>query len=68
MKGRAPERTTAQRTIEGRLLMGDFREPDFRCRIHPQVGAPITCTFDETQRESVLAALTRYVRIVGESK
>jgi hypothetical protein len=50
MKGRAPERTTAQRTIEGRLLMGDFREPDFRCRIHPQVGAPITCTFDETQR------------------
>src|SRR5207245_6629440 len=30
--------------------------------------APITCTFDEAQRESVLAALTRYVRIVGESK
>jgi hypothetical protein len=68
MKGRAPERTAAQRTIEGRLLMGDFREPHFRCRIHPPVGAPITCTFDEAQRESVLAALTRYVRIVGESK
>jgi hypothetical protein len=58
----------AQRTVEGRLLMGDFRESDLRCRVHPPAGAPIACTFDETQRESVLAALTRYVRIVGESK
>jgi hypothetical protein len=48
--------------------MGDFREPDFRCRVYPPVGAPVTCTFDEAQRESVLAALTRNVRIIGESK
>ncbi len=63
---RAP--IASQRTIEGRLLMGDFRESDLRCRVHPAVGAPVTCTFDEAQRDSVLAALTRYVRIIGESK
>jgi hypothetical protein len=63
---RAP--IASQREIEGRLLMGDFRESDLRCRVHPPVGAPIACTFDEAQRDSVLAALTRYVRIVGEAK
>lgn len=63
---RAP--IASQRTIEGRLLMGDFRESDLRCRVHPPVGSPVTCTFDEAQRESVLAALTRYVQIIGESK
>jgi len=63
---RAP--IASQREIEGRLLMGDFRESDLRCRVHPPVGSPIACTFDEAQRESVLAALTQYVRIVGEAK
>ncbi len=66
--GRIRAPIALQRTIEGRLLMGDFRESDLRCRVHPQVGSPISCTFDEAQRDSVLAALTRYVRIVGESK
>jgi hypothetical protein len=63
---RAP--IASQRTIEGRLLMGDFRESDLRCRVHPPLGLPITCTFDESQIDSVLAALRRYVRIIGESK
>jgi hypothetical protein len=57
--------TTHHATIEGRLLMGDFR--GFACRIHPNVGKPISCTFEEQQKEAVLKAMTRYVRFVGES-
>ena len=57
-----------KRTVEGRLLMGDFRETGFRCRLHPPVGSPISCTFSEEQREAVLAALTRYVRLVGKAR
>lgn len=56
-----------QRVIEGRLLMGDFRESQFRCRVHPPVGKAVLCMFDEEQREAILAALTRYVRVVGEA-
>ncbi len=54
-------------SIEGRLLMGDFRDAAYACRIHPHVGKAIRCTFDEEQKEAVLAAMTRYVKLVGES-
>lgn len=54
-------------TIEGRLLMGDFRDSGYACRIHPKVGKPIRCTFGEEQKEAVLAAMTRHVRLVGET-
>ncbi len=56
-----------RRAIEGRLLMGDFKETGFRCRVHPPIGEPIACLFDEVQKEAVLAAMTRYVRLVGEA-
>jgi hypothetical protein len=56
-----------RRTIEGRLLMGDFKEMAFRCRVHPPIGKPIACLFDEVQKDAVLAAMTRYVRLVGEA-
>lgn len=55
------------RTIEGRLLMGDFKETAYRCRLHPPIGDPITCLFDETQRDMILSALTSYVRLKGYS-
>jgi len=58
----------SQRTIEGRLLMGDFKESYLHCRVHPALGAPVVCIFDESQVDSVLAALKRHVRIVGEAK
>lgn len=54
-------------TIEGRLLMGDFRDSGYSCRIHPKVGRPIRCTFGEEQKEAVLAAMTRLVKLVGET-
>jgi hypothetical protein len=56
------------RTIEGRLLMADFKEHGTRCRVHPSVGEPVLCLFDEEQRDEVLDDILRYVRIVGEAK
>ena len=56
------------RTIEGRLLMVDFKEHGTRCRVHPSVGDPILCLFDQEQKDEVLDDILRYVRIVGEAK
>ena len=56
-----------RRVLEGRLLMADFRESSLRCRVHPPVGAPVSCEFEESQRDAVLSALTHYVRVVGEA-
>ncbi len=55
------------RTIEGRLLMADFKEHGTRCRIHPSVGEPVICLFDEEQKEEVLDDITKFVRIIGEA-
>ena len=56
------------RTIEGRLLMADFKEHGTRCRVHPSVGDPILCLFDQEQKDEVLDDILQYVRIVGEAK
>ncbi len=56
------------RTIEGRLLMADFKEHGTRCRVHPPVGDPVLCLFDEEQKDEVLEDILQYVRIVGEAK
>ena len=56
------------RTIEGRLLMADFKEHGTRCRVHPSVGDPVLCLFDEAQKEEVLEDILNYVRVVGEAK
>ena len=55
------------RTIEGRLLMADFKEDATRCRIHPPIGEPVSCLFDEEQKEEVLANILQHVRITGEA-
>ena len=59
--------TQRVRTVEGRLLMGDFAERDYQCRVHPTVGPPVTCTFGEAHKEAVLRALLKLVRITGEA-
>ena len=56
------------RTIEGRLLMVDFKEHGTRCRVHPSVGDPVLCLFDEGQKDEVLENILQYVRITGEAK
>lgn len=55
------------RVFEGRLLMADFKEHGTRCRIHPSIGEPILCLFDEAQKDEVLEDILHYVRIVGEA-
>jgi hypothetical protein len=59
---------TNVRSVEGRLLMADFKESGPRCRVHPPVGPPIECTFDDAHRQAVLDALTRYVRVTGQAE
>ncbi len=56
-----------QKSVEGRLLMADFRESNLRCRVHPAIGPPVLCEFDESTRGAVLGGLTHIVRIVGEA-
>lgn len=55
------------RTIEGRLLMADFKEHGTRCRIHPSVGDPVLCLFDAPRSEEVIENMLQYVRIIGEA-
>lgn len=55
------------RTVEGLLLMADFRHDGERCRIHPPAGEPITCTFDDSLEETVYQHLRTPVRVVGEA-
>lgn len=62
---------TNMRTIEGQLLMADFKERKTRktcCRVHPSVGDPVLCLFEESQKEEVLSDLLHYVRVIGETE
>jgi hypothetical protein len=59
---------TNERTVEGRLLMADFRHDGEKCRIHPPAAEPITCQFDEALEETVYGLLRRNVRVTGEAK
>jgi hypothetical protein len=56
------------RTIEGRLLMADFKEQGARCRVHPSAGEPVLCQFDEEQRDCVYENILQFVSIIGEAK
>lgn len=55
------------RSVEGRLLMADFKHDSERCRIHPPVGEPVSCVFHENLTETVYEHLRRYVRVTGEA-
>ncbi len=55
------------RTIEGRLLMADFNEQGARFRVHPSIGNPVFCQFDDAQKEQVLASILGFVRITGDA-
>ena len=58
---------TNVRKIEGRLLMADFKEHGTRCRVHPSVGQPVLCLFDEEQKDEILENILQYVCVVGEA-
>lgn len=59
---------TALRTVEGRLLMVDFRHDAERFRIYPPTGESVTCQFDESLEETVYEHLRRFVRVTGETR
>ncbi|MBM4044107.1 MAG: hypothetical protein FJ279_03255 [Planctomycetes bacterium] len=58
----------ASRTLEGQLLMADFRHDGERCRIHPPTGEPVVCQFDESLEETVYEYLRSFVRVTGETR
>lgn len=57
-----------KRTIEGRLLMADFKERGARLRVHPSSGEPVICLFDESLRDEVFRSILRFVRVTGEAR
>lgn len=67
IRDRIMEPQVRLRTIEGRLLMADFKEFGTRCRVHPSVGDPIICLFNDTQKHQIQENLMRHVRVVGEA-
>jgi hypothetical protein len=60
----------ASTVAEGRLLMADVLEGRLQCRLHPSVGEPVLCRFDETLMNIVLSCLSSrsFVRVRGEAK
>lgn len=57
--------STRPEVVEGVLEMADFKEQDHKCRIHPPVGQPITCTFTAEQEEEIYTALRKPVVVTG---
>ncbi len=66
--GRIRGPVTTLRTIEGLLLMADFRHGEERCRIHPAAGDPVFCEFEEALEETVYEYLRTVVRVTGEAQ
>lgn len=56
------------RTIEGRLMMADFKELGRRCRVHPPVGPPVEIEFEESLADAVYDNLRSSVRVTGEAE
>jgi len=63
-------KTPSQRTesIEGILEMADFKEEERKCRIHPLIGQPIVCSFDEAQGDKIYQWLRKPVRATGMAR
>jgi hypothetical protein len=55
-------------TIEGILEMADFKEEERKCRIHPLIGQPIVCSFDEAQGDKIYQWLRKPVRATGMAR
>ena len=62
------EPITNERTVEGRLLMADFKRLGTKCRVHPPSGLPVPCTFGEDMMDTVQELLRRNVRVTGEAQ
>jgi hypothetical protein len=54
-----------QQTVQGRLLMADFKETGRQLRIHPSIGQPILCQFPESLSAEVEECIRQFVRVTG---
>ena len=63
-------KTPSQRveTVEGVLEMADFKQQEHKCRIHPPIGQPILCSFDERQEDEIYVSLRKPVRVTGTAR
>jgi hypothetical protein len=60
------ERPEAQQvSLQGRLLMADFKETGREIRIHPSVGQPVVCRFPETLSAEIEECIRAFVRVTG---
>ena len=48
--------------------MADFKEQEHKCRIHPPIGQPIVCSFDEGQEDQIYESLRKPVRVTGTAR
>ena len=55
-------------TIQGRLLMADFKEPEHRLRVHPSVGEPVNCLFSDGLSDKIEENIRQFVRVTGSTK
>ena len=55
-------------SIDGRLVMVDFKETGPKFRIHPAVGDPVMCRFAESFRDEVFENILNYVRVKGTAE
>jgi hypothetical protein len=63
-------KTPSHRTeaVEGILEMADFKEQERKCRIHPPIGQPIVCSFDEGQEDKIYQWLRKPIRATGMAR
>jgi hypothetical protein len=54
-----------QQTLQGRLLMADFKETGMQLRLHPSIGHPILCGFPESLSVEVEECIRQFVRVTG---
>lgn len=65
---RVHEPLSNQRTVEGLLLMADFKESGTRCRVHTSWGEVVNCTFEDQLADQVQDVLRKYVRVTGPAQ
>ena len=65
-KIKAPSQRTE--SVEGILEMADFKEQERKCRIHPAIGQPIVCSFDEGQEDKIYQWLRKPVHATGMAR
>ena len=62
------DRPDAQQvTVQGRLLMADFKETKHRLRVHPAVGSPVNCVFPDELSDEVEESMRKFVRVSGNA-